>query len=99
MCTFGLLLAACTVGRPHYIFISQMVLDVPRYKQWGDRAFAVAVPKLWNSLPVELRVITDLPLFKSDLRPTYSDWLLITLSAAPFVLVLYINFIHCCFMF
>lgn len=49
---------------------SQMVLDVPRsrYKQWGDRSFAVAAPKLWNSLPLSLRSVSDLPLFKSRLK-------------------------------
>ncbi|KAK7925857.1 hypothetical protein WMY93_008167 [Mugilogobius chulae] len=49
---------------------SQMVLDVPRsrYKQWGDRSFAVAAPKLWNSLPVSLRVVSDLSLFKTGLK-------------------------------
>lgn len=48
----------------------QHLLEVPRSrcKQWGDRSFAVVGPKLWNSLPIELRSITDLPLFKSKLK-------------------------------
>ena len=45
-------------------------LNVPRTrsKQWGDRAFVVAGPRLWNKLPVEIRVIPDLALFKSKLK-------------------------------
>lgn len=34
----------------------QLLLEVPwaRYKQWDDRSFAVAGPKLWNTLLTEL---------------------------------------------
>lgn len=48
----------------------QHLLKVPRsrFKQWGDRSFAVAGPKLWNLLPIELRSITDRPLFKAKLK-------------------------------
>uniref|UniRef100_A0A3P8U7G5 Reverse transcriptase domain-containing protein n=1 Tax=Amphiprion percula TaxID=161767 RepID=A0A3P8U7G5_AMPPE len=59
-----------TIHRPSRALRSstQMVLDVPRsrYKQWGDRCFAVAAPTL--ALPLELRVITNLQLFKSRLK-------------------------------
>ena len=34
----------------------------------GDRAFMVAAPTLWNSLPKELRAITDVNSFKGILR-------------------------------
>uniref|UniRef100_A0A3B3S2Z9 Reverse transcriptase domain-containing protein n=1 Tax=Paramormyrops kingsleyae TaxID=1676925 RepID=A0A3B3S2Z9_9TELE len=49
---------------------NQNLLVVPRSrsKQWGDRSFAVAGPKLWNTIPPELRKITDLPLFKAQLK-------------------------------
>ena len=32
---------------------NQLLLEVPRskYKHWGDRAFSVAAPRLWNKLP------------------------------------------------
>lgn len=48
----------------------QLLLEVPssRYKQWGDRSFAVAAPRLWNRLPPDIRTITDLSLFKSKLK-------------------------------
>lgn len=48
----------------------QHLLVVPwsRCKKWGDHAFAVAGPKLWNALPLELRSIMDLPLFKARLK-------------------------------
>ena len=34
----------------------------------GDRAFVYAAPKLWNSLPRELRMITSVNSFKSYLK-------------------------------
>ncbi len=42
-----------------------ILLEVPRsrYKHWGDRAFSVAGPRLWNKLPPDMRTITDLGLF------------------------------------
>ncbi|XDV17969.1 hypothetical protein PO909_023757 [Leuciscus waleckii] len=45
-----------------------LVVPLSRCKKWGDRAFAVAGPKLWNALPLELRSIMDLPLFKTRLK-------------------------------
>ena len=35
---------------------------------FGDRAFAIAAPSLWNSLPSELRSITCLTSFKAHLK-------------------------------
>ena len=37
-----------------------LILNVPRSntKSWGDRAFSIAGPRLWNSLPIELRTTT-----------------------------------------
>ena len=48
----------------------QVLLEVPRskLKQWGDRSFAVAAPRLWNKLPPDIRTTTDLSLFKSKLK-------------------------------
>ena len=39
---------------------NQLLLEVSRskYKHWGDRAFSVAAPKLWNKLPPETRLIS-----------------------------------------
>ena len=34
----------------------------------GDRAFAIAAPSLWNSLPSELRSITCVTSFKAHLK-------------------------------
>ena len=34
----------------------------------GDRAFAIAAPKLWNSLPIEIRSTPSLNVFKSNLK-------------------------------
>jgi hypothetical protein len=48
----------------------QMLLDVPRCRQKtkGDRAFAVAAPNLWNSLPLSLRSAQSIEQFKTQLK-------------------------------
>ena len=47
-----------------------LILNVPRSntKSWGDRAFSIAGPRIWNSLPIELRMITNIEEFKSRLK-------------------------------
>ena len=45
---------------------SQHLLATPkaRLKTYGERAFAVAAPKLWNSIPLELRSSSLIDIFK-----------------------------------
>ena len=52
-----------------------LVLDVPksRTKTFGDRAFSVAAPRLWNELPVHLRSTWTLEKFKQDLKTHFCD--------------------------
>ena len=48
-----------------------LLLQIPHSKTkitLGDRAFAIAAPKLWNSLPVEIRSSQSLNVFKSRLK-------------------------------
>lgn len=48
-----------------------LLLSVPHIKTkktLGDRAFTIAAPKLWNSLPVELRQINSIFAFKRQLK-------------------------------
>ena len=49
---------------------SQRLLNQPawRLKTVGFRRFAVAGPYLWNSLPANLRNITDMGQFKRELK-------------------------------
>lgn len=49
---------------------SRNLLIVPKYKlsTYGNRSFAVAAPKLWNSLPENLKCINDLGTFKCYLK-------------------------------
>ncbi len=56
------------------------VVMVPRsrLKLRGDRAFSIAGPKFWNSLPVSLRLVSSESEFKSKLK-TYLFQGLITL--------------------
>ena len=61
---------------------SQKLLDVPksRTKTYGDRAFEVAAPRLWNSLPFHLRTISNINIFKNQMKTylfklAYNDYL------------------------
>jgi hypothetical protein len=48
---------------------SRLLLEVPRSRtKAGDRAFSVASPKLWNSLPLALRQATSTDAFKGQLK-------------------------------
>ncbi|XP_032879310.1 uncharacterized protein LOC116974699, partial [Amblyraja radiata] len=48
----------------------QLLLEVPRSKRKlrGDRAFSVAAPALWNTLPLHIRQAPSLSIFKSSLK-------------------------------
>ena len=48
----------------------QKLLAVPksRLKTYGDRAFSIAAPKLWNELPLDLRSLDTINLFKKHLK-------------------------------
>ena len=39
-----------------------------RLKTYGERAFAVAAPRLWNSIPLELRSSSSIDIFKRHLK-------------------------------
>ena len=49
---------------------SQNFLAVPRtrLKAYGDTAFSAAAPRLWNQLPPELRGVTAVDQFRSQLK-------------------------------
>ncbi|XP_043942670.1 extracellular calcium-sensing receptor-like [Protopterus annectens] len=51
------------------------LLEVPRsrLKTRGDRAFAVAAPKLWNELPLYIRQSSSVAVFKSNLKTYFYD--------------------------
>ncbi len=48
----------------------QNFLDVPKTKckTFGDRAFAVYAPCLWNKLPLQIRLIDSVDEFKSAIK-------------------------------
>ena len=45
-----------------------MLKGISKKKTLGDRAFAVAAPRLWNCLPEELRSKSDIEVFKRHLK-------------------------------
>ena len=52
----------------------QLLLAVPktRLKTRGDRAFSVLAPKLWNQLPLQIRMAPTLNVFKSCLKTHFN---------------------------
>ncbi len=90
----------------------QLLLSVPRSrcKTKGDRAFSVVAPKLWNSLPLNIRASPSLDAFKSSLKTYFYslafEWCCVcTLNSLIGVLWNYILivfdtcFIFCCLPF
>ena len=58
------------------------LLVVPRtvQKTYGDRAFSVIAPRLWNGLPLDIRICDEVDAFKSKLktflfRKAFDCWL------------------------
>ncbi len=51
----------------------QLLMVVPRsrLKHRGDCAFAVVAPKLWNKLPLHVRLPPTLPVFKTRLKTQF----------------------------
>ena len=48
---------------------NKRLLNVPRtFSSHGDRAFCSSAPKLWNSLPADLRLCDSLDMFKKTLK-------------------------------
>ena len=48
---------------------TKFLLDVPRsFNSWGDRAFSIAAPQLWNTLPHYIRTCNSVKKFKSLLK-------------------------------
>jgi len=49
---------------------NQLMLTIPKtyLKTLGDRAFSSAAPTLWNSLPLEIRILNKLSIFKSKIK-------------------------------
>ena len=48
--------------------IISMIIPHSPLKTYGDRAFSVAAPKLWNTLPFELRLSDSGDIFKKRLK-------------------------------
>ena len=51
-------------------FSNKHSLDEPiaKLKTYGDRAYSVAAPKLWNKLPLDIRLSSAVTVFKTNLK-------------------------------
>ena len=49
---------------------SKILLKVPksRTKMYGDRAFSIIAPKLWNALPVSIQTENSIDVFRKKLK-------------------------------
>ena len=48
---------------------NELTLVVPRANtRYGDRAFSVCAPRLWNALPLSIRASNSLDCFRSHLK-------------------------------
>ncbi len=66
----------------------QALLVVPhvRLKRRGERAFAVAGPRLWNTLPLEIRMAPSLSVFKSLIKSYLFFISVLTTVIWPFII-------------
>jgi hypothetical protein len=46
----------------------QLLLETKSNRTWGDRSFAIAAPRLWNELPVNIRTAKTVTVFKKMLK-------------------------------
>ena len=51
-------------------FSNKHSLDEPmaKLKTYGDKAYSVAAPKLWNKLPLDIRLSSSVSVFKTNLK-------------------------------
>ncbi len=71
-----------------------------RLKRRGDRAFSVIGPRLWNDLPVEVRMAPSLTIFKSLLKNPPAFIGLLGFIFLPIVFSICFVFIYgCLFLF
>jgi len=62
------------------------------YTKFGERAFSVAGPSVWNSLPADVRHITDISTFKRHLKTYLLTSILIGLLSRAFVFIRFSGF-------
>ena len=73
-------------------------LEEPNFnmKTYGQRAFSVATPWLWNKLPFEIRACSDVNIFKSKLK----TFLFKKVVSSYLFLFSFLNFSRCvCYKF
>ena len=54
-----------------------LIQPMAKTKSYGDRAFTVCAPELWNKVPLTIRKACTVPLLKGSLKPVYFPNLLI----------------------
>ena len=71
-----------------------------KHRTWDDRAFSTAAPCLLNSLPKHITDRTDLPTFRTWLKPTSSEqflnvWLIMFILYFAVICFLFLTCVKC----
>ena len=59
-----------TLNKSH-LSNNTLLLECPKMKTlvtYGDRAYSIAAPKLWNQLPLDIKLAKSVDCFKSQLK-------------------------------
>ena len=52
----------------------KLLLSIPtRSKSFGDRSFSIAGPKLWNSVPINIRNALSVTIFRNTVKRHYNE--------------------------
>ena len=54
-----------------YIYDKEPKIGQVQTDPYGERAFAVAAPRLWNTIPLKLRISASIDIFKKHLKRTF----------------------------
>ena len=46
----------------------ELLQEARSSRSWGDRSFAIAAPRLWNVLPLNIRTAKNVTIFKKLLK-------------------------------
>jgi len=82
-----------------------LTIPITKLKTYGDRSFKAAAPKLWNSLPKEIRESDSVTSFKRALKThlfkeAYKCWPFVDFYLSYYVMWFYVNDVlfYCIFL-
>ena len=76
-----------------------LTVQTTRLKTMGDRAFSSLAPKLWNSLPSEIRNAESLRVFKSSLKTYFFRVAFFVIRVITVFVIILAFYFYCLFSF